>query len=145
MILLMPCRNPRRLYTHLAFTYILRWSLKISVKRTWTGSTFSTNKSAWSVLVTGTQSRVWSGPWKEIKLERLDWLNCSTLECCSVQGNWRGSYFEISWGLLYSVVKQSGPHNGVIGFYLFIFPSIWMPPGLVQTRLLCHPRYSSVT
>ena len=33
----MPCRNPCRLYIHLAFTYSLRWSLKCSVKRTWTG------------------------------------------------------------------------------------------------------------
>ena len=43
----MPCRNPYRLYIHLAF--ILRWSLKSSVNRTWTGSAFSTNESAWSV------------------------------------------------------------------------------------------------
>ena len=36
------------------------WSLECSVKRTWTGSfTFSTNESAWSVMVTGSQSRVW--------------------------------------------------------------------------------------
>jgi hypothetical protein len=46
----------------LAFTYILWWSLKHSGKRTWTGSAFSTNESAWSVMVTGYQSRVWSGP-----------------------------------------------------------------------------------
>ena len=32
-----PCTHPRRLYIHLAFTYILTWSLKRSVKRTWTG------------------------------------------------------------------------------------------------------------
>ena len=56
----MPCKNPRRLYIHLAFTCILRWSLKRSVKRqTWTGSAFSTNESAWSVMVTGSRSRVW--------------------------------------------------------------------------------------
>ena len=35
--------------------------LKFSVKWTWTGSAFSTNESGWSVLVTGSQSRVWSG------------------------------------------------------------------------------------
>ena len=52
-----------RLYVHLAFTCILRWSLKRSVKqRTWTGSPFSTNESVWSVMVRGSQSRVWSGP-----------------------------------------------------------------------------------
>ena len=62
MIHSMPCRNPCRLYIHIAFTYILCWSLKRSVKRTWTGSTLSTNESAWSVMVTGSQSRVWNGP-----------------------------------------------------------------------------------
>ena len=53
---------------HVDFTpsciHILRWSLKHSAKRTWTGSAFSTNESAWSVMVTGSQSRVWSGPGK---------------------------------------------------------------------------------
>ena len=64
----MPCRNPCRLYFHLAFTYTLRWSLERSVKRTWTGSAFSTNESAWSVMVTGSQSRVRSGPNSPITL-----------------------------------------------------------------------------
>ena len=53
MIHLMPYRNPHRFYMHLAVPYILRWSLKHSGKRTWTGSAFSTNESAWSVMVTG--------------------------------------------------------------------------------------------
>ena len=57
----MPCRNPCRLYIHLVFTYS-RWSLKRSVKQTWTGSAFSTNESAWSGMVTGSQFRVWSDP-----------------------------------------------------------------------------------
>ena len=35
----MPCRNSCRLYIHLAF-HILRWSLKRSVKRTWTALSF---------------------------------------------------------------------------------------------------------
>ena len=43
---------------HPSCIYILCWSLKHSVKRTWTNSTFSTNGSAWSVMVTGIQSRV---------------------------------------------------------------------------------------
>ena len=47
---------------HPSCIHILCWSLKRSVKRTWTGSAFSTNESAWDVLVTGSQSRVWSGP-----------------------------------------------------------------------------------
>jgi hypothetical protein len=42
--------------------HILRWSLERSVKRTWTGSAFSTNESAWSVMDVGSQSRVQSGP-----------------------------------------------------------------------------------
>jgi hypothetical protein len=54
--------NSCRLYIHLSI-HKLRWSLKHSVKRTWTGSADSTNESAWSVImVTGSQSRVWSGP-----------------------------------------------------------------------------------
>ena len=47
---------------HPSCIHILCWSLKRSVKRTWPGSAFSTNESAWDVLVTGSQSRVWSGP-----------------------------------------------------------------------------------
>ena len=50
-----------RLYIHLASTYSLRWSLECSVKRTWTGSTFSTNESTSSAMDTGSKSRVWSG------------------------------------------------------------------------------------
>jgi hypothetical protein len=33
-----------------------------SVKWAWNGSTFPTNESAWIVMVTGSQSHVWSGP-----------------------------------------------------------------------------------
>jgi hypothetical protein len=40
-------------YIHLAFTYSLRWSLKHSVKRTWTGSASPTNETASSLMVTG--------------------------------------------------------------------------------------------
>jgi hypothetical protein len=58
----MPRRYPHRLL-HPSCIHILRWSLKRSVKQTWTGSTFSTDESAWSVMmVMGPQSRVWSGP-----------------------------------------------------------------------------------
>jgi hypothetical protein len=49
---------------HLSCIHIFRWSLKCSVKRNWTGSTFCTNESAWSVLVMGSQSCVWSGPYR---------------------------------------------------------------------------------
>ena len=41
---------------------VLCWSLERSVKRTWTGSVSSTNESAWSVMVMGSHSCVWSGP-----------------------------------------------------------------------------------
>ena len=58
----MSCRNSCGLYIHLAFTYILCWSLKHSVKWSWTSSTFSANDSVWSAMVTGSQSRVSSGP-----------------------------------------------------------------------------------
>ena len=61
MIHLVPCRIPCRLL-HPSCIHVLCWSLKHSVKRTWTNSTFSTNESPWSVMVTGSQSRVWSGP-----------------------------------------------------------------------------------
>ena len=51
------------MYTlHPSCIHILRWSPMRSVRRTWTGSPFSTNESAWSAMVTGTQSCVWSGP-----------------------------------------------------------------------------------
>ena len=61
-----PCRNACRLL-HPSCIHILHWSLKRSVKRTWTGSTFSTNESAWSAMVTGSQSRVWSlSKWHQI-------------------------------------------------------------------------------
>jgi hypothetical protein len=54
----MPCKNPCRLL-HPSCIHILRWSLKCSVKRTRTGSAFFTNESAWSGMVTGSQSCVW--------------------------------------------------------------------------------------
>ena len=56
----MSCRNPCRLYIYPSFIHILQCSLKRSVKRTWTGSASSTNESAWSEMVMGSQSRVWS-------------------------------------------------------------------------------------
>ena len=68
--------------SHLAFTYLLCWSLKRSVKKwTWTGSAFSTNESAWSVMVTDSQSHVWRGPNKQ-KMGKvcISWL-CSKSQC----------------------------------------------------------------
>jgi hypothetical protein len=43
---------------HPSYIHVLHWSLKHSVKQTWTGSAFSTNESARSAMVTGSQSRV---------------------------------------------------------------------------------------
>ena len=65
MIHLIPCRNPCKLYIHLAFTYSdgppsVVWSELI-------GSAFSTNESAWIAMVTGPQSHVWSGPEKAMR------------------------------------------------------------------------------
>ena len=61
MIYVMPCRKPCRLYIHLAFTYSFGPSSTL-----WSelgpAPPFSTNESDWSVMVTGSQSPVWSGP-----------------------------------------------------------------------------------
>ena len=46
----MPYRNPCRLF-HPPCIHMLRWSLKRSVKRTWSRSSFPTNESAWSIMV----------------------------------------------------------------------------------------------
>jgi hypothetical protein len=57
---------------HPSCIHMLCWSPKLTVTRTWTNSAFSTNESAWSVTVTGSQSHVRSGP-KTL-------LHCITLE-----------------------------------------------------------------
>ena len=55
-----------------AFTYSVGPSSVVwTVKQTWTSSTFSTNESAWSAMVTGSQSRMWSGPKLVLKLTRV--------------------------------------------------------------------------
>jgi hypothetical protein len=55
------CRNPCRLYIHLAFTCSIGPS-SIVWSELGPAPPFSTNESAWSVMVTGTQSCVWIGP-----------------------------------------------------------------------------------
>jgi len=40
----------------------IRWFLECNVKRTWTGSAFSTNEGGWSAMVMGRQSHVWICP-----------------------------------------------------------------------------------
>ena len=50
----------RRLYIHIAFTIYVGPST--SMKWTWTSSAFSTNDSAWSVMVMGSHTHVWNGP-----------------------------------------------------------------------------------
>ena len=60
---------------HPSCVHILCWSLKRSVKQTWTSSTFSTNESASSVMVTGSQSRVWSGTNLGMLLQKYQWAH----------------------------------------------------------------------
>jgi hypothetical protein len=89
MIHTMPCRNPCRLYIRLAF-HINRWSLKRSVKRTWTGFAFSTNESAWSVMVMGSQCRVWSGPNALLKIVHFDCVLFPS--CLAMTNKWKLSF-----------------------------------------------------
>ena len=67
MIHLMLCRNPCRLYIYLAFIYSVGPS-SVVWNQLGPAPPFSTNESAWSAMVTVSQSRVWSGPisWSEV-------------------------------------------------------------------------------
>ena len=62
---------------HVDFTSILHSHTplvpKSSLKWTWTGSAFSINESASSVMVTWSHSHVWSGPYIEPKLANKLW------------------------------------------------------------------------
>ena len=71
--------------------YLAEAYLKRSVKWTWTGSAFSTNESAWRVMVTGTQSRVCERPLLPWSLKR------------SVKRTWTGSAYstnESGWSVM---------------------------------------------
>jgi hypothetical protein len=59
-------KSRETIMTEQSCIHLLRWSLKCSVEQTWTGSAFSTNESASSAMVTGSRSRVWSGPKENI-------------------------------------------------------------------------------
>jgi len=60
MIHLMPCRNPCRLYIHLASTYSVGpWSAVWSELRP--TPPFPPVRFSWSAMVMGPESRVWSG------------------------------------------------------------------------------------
>ena len=89
MVHSMPRRNPCRLYIHLAFTYILRWSLKSSVTlRTWTGSAVSTNESAWSGNGHGSSVSCVKWPWVwvcvYVRKWKWSWLGVQgAAVCCS--------------------------------------------------------------
>ena len=67
----MPRRNLCRLYIHLAFTYSVGLSNEV-----WSeigpAQPFPTNESAWSIMVTRSQSHVWSGS-KTIIAFHLHW------------------------------------------------------------------------
>jgi hypothetical protein len=85
MIHSIPHRNPCRLYIHLAFTYSVGPSSVVCVKRTWTGTAFSTNESAWSVMDTGSQPCVWKNPkyhnwWSQIGKKKI-WNNWGHYVC----------------------------------------------------------------
>ena len=57
-----PRRNPCRLYIHLAFTYSVDPSSVAWRSELRPAPPFPPMRAAWSVPVTGSQSRVWSGP-----------------------------------------------------------------------------------
>ena len=58
----MPCRSSCRLYIHLTLTYYVGPSNVVWNELGPAPPFLVTNESAWSVMVTGAQSRVWSGP-----------------------------------------------------------------------------------
>ena len=99
---------------HPSRIHILRWSLKCSVKRTWTGSAFSTKESAWGVMVTGSHSCVWSGPYlwslskRDVKFHGFDpslreSYTKSSLACCIFEHVLKvGWNF---WDFLFSLLK----------------------------------------
>ena len=78
MISLLPCKTSCRLYIHLAFTYsvgpssVVCWELGPA-------QPFPTNESAWSAMVTGLQSRVWSGPENAVQCSQYYFLGH---HCC---------------------------------------------------------------
>ena len=80
---------------HPSCIHILRLSLKRSVERTWIGSTFSINESAWSVMVVGSQSYVWSG--RNTKLGDQGTLNVHNYWCILFYHVWRPTSIEIHW------------------------------------------------
>ena len=83
----MPCRNPCRLNIHLAFTYSVGPS-SVVWSKLGPAPPIPTNKSAWSVMVTGSQSRVWCGPnIPTVNLEAIfaKGLGCGFKSSCEVQ------------------------------------------------------------
>ena len=105
-----PCRTPRKLKTlHPSCIHILRWSLKRGLEPTWTGSAFSTNESAWSETVTGSQSRVWSGPYSK-QIAHLLYFGSPPL---FVSYTW---FLHMNFGTL---------HKGLIEFWVCV-PEWWL-------------------
>ena len=82
-----------------------RWYVKFSVTGTWTSSVFSTNESAWSGMLTGSQSHVWrNGPKKELIVG---------------QGQWSGTFLGIITGWDPSVCKSNRLHVYILQFFLY--------------------------
>ena len=94
MVHSMPCRNPCRLL-HPSCIHILSWSLKRTVKRTWTSSAFSTNERAWRVMVSDSQSCVCSG----LK-DKRQWVATRICNCLSSR-TWK-SKSTFDWCILFS-------------------------------------------
>ena len=81
----MPGRSPCRLFIHLAFTYSVGPSSVMWSSELGPAPPFPTNESAWSGMVTGSQSRVWSG-YQDVRLgkKQLNPEVHSTL--CEIEG-----------------------------------------------------------
>ena len=133
----MPRTNP---CIHLAFTYILCWSLKRSVKRTWTGSAFSTNERAWSAMVMGPQSLVWSGPshlgpmWTGPKLIKTLWWWAAPrssvsesigIRVCPFETTHMLQVHENSWSHIELLLRFKTPTNNLID-YIFLTSKVWL-------------------
>ena len=89
--LLMPCRIPCRLCIHLAFTYSVGPS-SVMWSEIGPAPPFPTSESAWSVMVTGSQSRVGSGP--ECSCNHR--LCTPTIQSKPVLGQWTGWVWEMT-------------------------------------------------
>ena len=94
MIHSLPCGNPRGLYIHLAFTYSFGPS-SVVWSELGLAPPSSTNASAWSVMVTGSQSPVWSGPQVAFCTKSL-----GALQVVNWLGSWQHSSEHHTWRMI---------------------------------------------